>query len=63
VVENNIARRKDVQVGLWSGAMMQIKSGLKAGEQLVVNGQHKLTDGTPVEIVKPAGQQEGIDPK
>jgi RND family efflux transporter MFP subunit len=63
VVENNVAKRRDVQIGLWSGSVIEVKTGLKAGEQLVVNGQHKLTDGTPVEIVKPAGQQEGIDPK
>jgi RND family efflux transporter MFP subunit len=60
VVENNIAKRNDVEVGLWSGPIMQIKSGLKAGELLVVNGQHKLTDGTPVEIIKSA-QQKGTE--
>jgi RND family efflux transporter MFP subunit len=57
-VENNIARRKDIEIGLWSGSMIQVKSGLKAGDQLVVNGQHKLTDNTPVEIIKSV-QQEG----
>jgi HlyD family secretion protein len=58
VVENNIAMRKDIEIGLWSGSEIEVKSGLQAGQQLVVNGQHKLTNGTPVEIVKSAHQEE-----
>lgn len=59
VVENGRAVRKTVEVGIWSGNRMEVKSGLQPGQQLVVSGQHKLTDGTPVEIVgqEGAGQQ------
>jgi len=54
VVENNVAIRKDVEVGLWSGRQMEIRSGLSAGQRLVIGGQHKLTDNTPVEIIEAA---------
>lgn len=60
VVENNIAVRKTIEVGIWSGNQMEVKSGLKVGQMLVISGQHKLTDGTPVEIVKTVQQQEGV---
>lgn len=59
VVENGKAVRKSVEVGIWSGDQMEIKSGLQAGLSIVVVGQHKLTDGVPVEIVNAAGLQEG----
>ncbi len=62
VVENNVARRKDVEAGLWSGAQMEIKSGLSAGMQIVVGGQHKLTDNTPVEVIaaSAAAEKDGL---
>jgi RND family efflux transporter MFP subunit len=60
VVENNIAVRKTVQVGIWSGNQMEVKSGLEPGQMLVVSGQHKLTDGTPVEVVKTIQSQQEI---
>jgi len=62
VVENNIAVRKMVEVGIWSGDQMEVKSGLQAGQMLIVSGQHKLTDGTPVEVVKIIQPQEGGKP-
>ena len=59
IVEDGIARRREVVVGLWSGNNMEIKEGLKVDQQMVVNGQDKLTDNTPVAIIEPA-QQGGI---
>jgi RND family efflux transporter MFP subunit len=59
IVEDGIARRREVVVGLWSGNNMEIKEGLKVDQQMVVNGQDKLTDNTPVAIIGPA-QQGGI---
>lgn len=59
VAENGKAVRKTVQVGIWSGDQMEIKSGLQAGQSIVVVGQHKLTEGVSVEIVNAAGLQEG----
>lgn len=58
VVESNVAIRKDVEVGLWSGQQMEIRSGLSAGMQLVIGGQHKLTDNTPVEIITASASSE-----
>ena len=55
VVEDNTAIRKSVQIGIWSGNQIEIQSGLQAGQQLVVSGQHKLTDGTPVEVARQEG--------
>lgn len=60
VVENNIAVCKTVQVGIWSGNQMEVKSGLEPGQMLVVSGQHKLTAGTPVEVVKTIQSQQEI---
>lgn len=57
VVENGKAVRKTVEVGIWSGDQMEIKSGLQAGQSIVISGQHKLTDGVPVEIVQGVGTQ------
>jgi multidrug efflux pump subunit AcrA (membrane-fusion protein) len=43
------ARR--IEVGLPIGGEVQIRSGLNGGEKVVVAGQQKLREGTPVQIV------------
>lgn len=47
----SIARRKNVVTGLISGGMIEIKSGLSAGEQIVVRGSTDIADGQVVRIV------------
>jgi membrane fusion protein (multidrug efflux system) len=51
VDEDRIARRRDVQPGPSFGGQTVILSGLEAGEEVVVIGQSRLTDGNLVEIV------------
>lgn len=42
IVENGKATLRDVKVGRYGNGYVQILSGLKAGEELVINGQHFL---------------------
>lgn len=50
VVENNQAKIAHVETGLNNGARVVVTQGLKAGQQVVVRGQHLLEDGTKVSI-------------
>lgn len=48
VVEDGIARRRPVTTGLGSGARIEITSGLKGTEDIVILGQLGLRDGSAV---------------
>ena len=50
VVANGRAERREVEIGVDNGDQVEIVSGLKPGEQVVVSGQHMLADGAPVEV-------------
>lgn len=52
VVENGVASKRLVKMGIIQGDMCEITEGLRTGERLVVNGMHYLTDGTAVEVVR-----------
>jgi len=52
VVEEGIARKRFVQIGITEAARYEITDGLKVGQKLVVNGMNYLADGTDVEIVR-----------
>ena len=52
VDENKIAHYRKVETGIWQGPYLEITSGLKAGEKLVVAGHAKLVEGTKVNIVQ-----------
>lgn len=49
VVEDGIAKLKPVQLGNIYGSVVEVESGLKEGEVLVVSGQINLEDGMKVE--------------
>lgn len=51
VVQDGKAAERAVQVGLSNGAMIEIVSGLKDGEQVVVVGQGAVKPGAAVRIV------------
>lgn len=51
-VEDGIAHKRFVQVGITESARYEITDGLKAGETLVVNGMNYLQDGTKVEVIR-----------
>lgn len=48
IVENNIARMKVVQVGLTLGDEAEIIEGLNEGDQIIVEGQYAVKDGSAV---------------
>lgn len=45
VVENGTARRREITVGVSSGDLLEVKSGVRAGELFVVRGGFNLKDG------------------
>jgi len=51
VVENGIARRRDIQRGDTYDKFIEVKSGLNVGEQLVIQGQYRLKDGLKVKVI------------
>lgn len=52
VVENNIARLKDIIAGIGVGEKLEVVSGLNPGELVVINGQVNLKDSVSVIISK-----------
>jgi multidrug efflux pump subunit AcrA (membrane-fusion protein) len=59
VVEGTTARERPVKLGNKHGEFMEISSGLRAGEMVVVAGQQNLSEGAKVSVEKPAGQERG----
>jgi RND family efflux transporter MFP subunit len=53
VVEDGRAVRREIALGERLPEVVEVRSGLKAGETIVTRGQHRLTDGSAVE------QQQG----
>ena len=56
VVEAGVAHRRDVVTGAVSGDLVEVASGLKAGEQLVSRGGFTIKDGDRVTIAKASGK-------
>lgn len=52
VVENNIAKLRDVVLGNDYGKKLEVTQGLSDGDLVVVEGLLNLKDGTSVEIVE-----------
>lgn len=50
VVSGNTAHRREVKLGLGNDEVVEVLSGLKEGEDLVVTGQDYLEDGAPVSV-------------
>ncbi len=50
VLENGAVRKRDVLTGVVNGDMVEITSGLKAGEQYVIRGGFNLNDGDKVAV-------------
>ena len=51
VDEENIARRKEVTLGIDNEEFMEVLSGISLGDNVVSAGQNFLSDGDPVRIV------------
>jgi RND family efflux transporter MFP subunit len=50
VVEDGVAHKREVKLGLQNSAKVEIISGLQPGELVVVEGNSGLTDGAKVKI-------------
>lgn len=50
VVKDGKARARNVHLGAMNGPIMEIRSGLAAGESVVIVGQSELSDGTSVTV-------------
>ena len=50
VVENGIARAREVQIGRVIANKQEILSGVKRGDSIVVSGQSKLFDGAKIRV-------------
>ncbi|MCQ2559119.1 MAG: efflux RND transporter periplasmic adaptor subunit [Clostridia bacterium] len=57
VDENNVARQKNVEVGLSSNTAIEITSGLDGSEQVICTGNQLVSDGQQVNIA--SSSQEG----
>lgn len=49
-VENGVAKQVSVEAGIESEDLVEIVSGVKEGERIVVTGGYGLPDGTPVKV-------------
>jgi membrane fusion protein (multidrug efflux system) len=59
VDEKSTASPRPVEVGDWAGENWIITSGLKGGEQVIVDGVMKIGPGAPVKVAeKPAEKKE-----
>ena len=54
VVEDSVAIRRDITIGIEDRIKAEIISGLQGGEKIVVIGQHNLTDSCRVAIIRDA---------
>lgn len=52
VVENEVAKLRDIVVGNESGVFVEILQGLMEGEEVIVNGQNNIVDNTRVTVIK-----------
>lgn len=52
VVTGGAAERRDLQIGFRNEDLLEVVSGVEAGEPIVVVGQDGLADGTPVEVIE-----------
>ena len=59
VVEDGKAQQRKITTGIEGGGKIQILSGIKAGDQIVVAGNEKLKDG--VEVRLPGAEKKGAE--
>ena len=59
VLDNNHARRRDVEVAFIEGDRVALSSGVEAGEQVITDGAQYLEDGEQVAIAEPLADVRG----
>ena len=55
--EENRVVQKVLKLGDAAGGWVEVLSGLKEGERIVIAGQHKLKDGASIRLGAPGGQE------
>ncbi len=58
VYDNGVARERSVLLGNWEGKDWVVTSGLKAGEEVIINQILRLRDGSQVTKAEPQESQE-----
>lgn len=59
VCDGDQVRAVPVELGLRSGGLVEVLSGLDEGDEIVVQGSHRLTDGSRIHRIGDDGSQEG----
>jgi membrane fusion protein (multidrug efflux system) len=57
VVKDGKAETRELKVGARDGNILEVTEGLRVGEQVVIMGQHRLTDGLPVRLADAEGKR------
>jgi len=52
VVENGIASIRPVEIGIRSGGMAQILSGIEITDSVIVEGKFRVSEGSSVSLVR-----------
>ena len=52
LINNNTAYQKEIAIGIQEGNLVEVKSGLQAGEEIATSGIDILFEGAKVEIVR-----------
>ncbi|PKM95426.1 MAG: hypothetical protein CVU84_04990 [Firmicutes bacterium HGW-Firmicutes-1] len=52
VVENQMAKRVDIEMGVDNGTKVEILKGLVEGQEVIIKGQDYLTNGEKIQIVQ-----------
>jgi RND family efflux transporter MFP subunit len=52
VIENGVARRREVELGINDGITMQVTKNLTKDDRVLTDGKDAVRDGQPVEVVK-----------
>jgi membrane fusion protein, multidrug efflux system len=52
VVDSNVVHQRVIKTVMEAGGMVEVLSGLKPGEEVVVSGQINLKEGTPIRVLK-----------
>lgn len=51
------AEGREIEIGEYAGEVVEVLSGLKPGDQLIVRGHHSLQNGDKVKVIKSTVQQ------
>lgn len=52
VADGGKAQKRQVEIGMDDGEMVEIKKGLDVGQDIIVEGQQYLTDGADITIAE-----------